>query len=132
MTMTIIVCSLSLISLFMIVFKEKELVRLVDFISKEIFDRMLVDEKNSVEKLAFDSPTKPFLRFLAKHYNLLDFLPQTNNFVVYREFFSTNLRNQVDYAPKIFLNNKPNQLNEKRIANVGSSIICMFCLKEII
>lgn len=40
------------------------------------------------EQLAIDKPSDKFLAFLQKHYNLIDIVPQTNNFVVFEGFFS--------------------------------------------
>ena len=36
--------------------------------------------------LAYDRPSSKFLAFLKKYYNLEDYLPQTNNFVVFKEY----------------------------------------------
>lgn len=38
-------------------------------------------------RLGYDRPSSKFLAFLAKHYGLKDYTPQTNNFVVYRQYF---------------------------------------------
>jgi alpha-tubulin N-acetyltransferase 1 len=40
----------------------------------------------SPRQLAYDRPSPKFLNFLKKHYNLEDFTPQNNNFIVFREF----------------------------------------------
>jgi alpha-tubulin N-acetyltransferase 1 len=37
--------------------------------------------------LGYDKPTSLFLSFLRKHYGLRTFVPQTNNFVVFTNYF---------------------------------------------
>ena len=51
---------------------------------KKLFEHVLQHEKTRPEKLAYDRPSAKFLAFLGKHYNLSTFVPQRNNFVVFR------------------------------------------------
>lgn len=44
-------------------------------------------EKLDVKKIAIDRPSDKFLGFLRKHYGLVNFIPQVNNFVIYDGFF---------------------------------------------
>ena len=39
--------------------------------------------------LAYDRPSHKFLSFLRKHWGLVDYYPQSNNFVVYKDYFDT-------------------------------------------
>ena len=39
-------------------------------------------------KLAYDRPSGKFLAFLGKYYGLWDYTPQTNNFVVFHQYFA--------------------------------------------
>ena len=39
-------------------------------------------------KLAFDRPSSNMLPFLAKHFNLVDFVEQPNRFVIFNDFFA--------------------------------------------
>ncbi|XP_052831359.1 alpha-tubulin N-acetyltransferase isoform X2 [Octopus bimaculoides] len=55
---------------------------------KELFDYMLQDTRLQPCQLAIDKPSFKFSSFLKKHYNLIHSIPQTNNFVIYRGFFS--------------------------------------------
>ncbi|CAI9738643.1 alpha-tubulin N-acetyltransferase 1-like isoform X1 [Octopus vulgaris] len=55
---------------------------------KELFDHMLQDTRLLPCQLAIDKPSFKFSSFLKKHYNLVHSIPQTNNFVIYRGFFS--------------------------------------------
>jgi hypothetical protein len=41
-------------------------------------------------RLAYDRPSPKLLAFLAKHFGLKDFVPQSNNFVVYKVYFTGN------------------------------------------
>ena len=56
---------------------------------KKLFEHVLQHEKTRPEKLAYDRPSAKFLAFLGKHYNLSNFVPQRNNFVVFRRYFTT-------------------------------------------
>lgn len=51
---------------------------------------MLQYENIEPNKIAYDRPSNKLLSFLKKHYDLEDFIPQNNNFVIYRDFFSRN------------------------------------------
>eukprot|EP00729_Bicosta_minor_P009672 gene9672-22944_t len=52
-----------------------------------LFDHMLVEEKIHPYKLAVDKPSKKCFGFLAKHYGLKDYRPQSNNYAVFRQFW---------------------------------------------
>lgn len=70
---------------------------------KKLFDFMLRLEKIPAYHLAIDRPSEKSLKFLEKHYNLRNAIPQVNKFVVYQEFFhdrqipSRNRRNKYNY-----------------------------------
>jgi GNAT superfamily N-acetyltransferase len=55
---------------------------------KELYEFMLRTEGVSPNKIAIDRPSSKLVAFMRKHYGLSDFIPQNNNFVVYRQFFS--------------------------------------------
>ena len=57
-------------------------------LGKCLYERMLRDERTVPAALAYDRPSSKFIAFLAKHYGLRDYLPQSNNFVVFRKYFS--------------------------------------------
>jgi alpha-tubulin N-acetyltransferase 1 len=48
---------------------------------------MLEEENTQPKKLGYDRPSEKFLNFLSKHYNLKDYIPQNNNFVVFMDYF---------------------------------------------
>ena len=48
---------------------------------------MMEHENISAGKMAYDRPSPKLLSFLAKHFNLKVYSPQTNNFVVYNDYF---------------------------------------------
>jgi hypothetical protein len=48
---------------------------------------MLLTERLNAKKLAYDRPSNKLLRFLEKNFNLIDYIPQNNNFVVYNDYF---------------------------------------------
>ncbi len=43
--------------------------------------------------LAYDRPSAKLLNFLSKYYGLTDYTPQNNNFVVFKDYFSSNTTN---------------------------------------
>lgn len=48
---------------------------------------MLSREKIQPRKLGIDRPSSKFLNFLQKYYGLKDYVPQNNNFVVFKDYF---------------------------------------------
>lgn len=52
-----------------------------------LFEAMLERENIQPWKLAYDRPSVKFVNFLRKHYGLVDFTPQANNFVVFKKYF---------------------------------------------
>ena len=44
---------------------------------------MLANEGVQPHQLAYDRPSPKLIGFLRKHFRLQDFVPQTNNFVVF-------------------------------------------------
>ena len=57
---------------------------------KVLFDHMLLVENVLPHKLAIDRPSAKFLGFLRKHYALTEYIPQTNNFVVFNKYFDSS------------------------------------------
>jgi GNAT superfamily N-acetyltransferase len=59
-------------------------------IGKQLFEFMLgVEGNNSPARYGYDRPSHKLLAFLSKHYALSTFVPQNNNFVVFRKYFNT-------------------------------------------
>jgi alpha-tubulin N-acetyltransferase 1 len=54
---------------------------------QEVFEKFLIAENKTPEKLAYDRPSEKLIGFLKKHYSLSAFLPQNNNFVIFDRFF---------------------------------------------
>jgi alpha-tubulin N-acetyltransferase 1 len=54
---------------------------------KDLFEKMLQTEGVEPRKLAYDRPSPKLKGFLAKHYNLRNFVTQNNNFVVFDDYF---------------------------------------------
>ena len=55
-----------------------------------LFEFMLQQESIQPSRLAIDRPSPKFLGFLKKHYGLADFEAQTNNFVVFNQYFESS------------------------------------------
>lgn len=56
-------------------------------LGKQLFEAMLENESLQAHQLAYDKPSKKLLGFLKKHYNLANFVPQNNNFVIFQQFW---------------------------------------------
>ncbi|ESS63932.1 hypothetical protein TcG_03578 [Trypanosoma cruzi] len=54
---------------------------------KTLFDAMLLNEGLNPGEVAIDRPSVKFLAFLRKYYGLVEYTPQTNNFVVFHRYF---------------------------------------------
>jgi GNAT superfamily N-acetyltransferase len=57
-------------------------------IGKQVFEFMLQTEKSLPSQYGYDRPSTKLLAFLAKHYDLKNYIPQNNNYVVFRKYFS--------------------------------------------
>lgn len=53
-----------------------------------MFEKFLRAEGKAPDKLAYDRPSEKLISFLKKHYGLVKFVPQNNNFVVFDRYFS--------------------------------------------
>jgi alpha-tubulin N-acetyltransferase 1 len=53
-----------------------------------LYDAMIHREQIAPHHLGYDKPSPKFLGFLRKHFGLSDYIPQTNNFVVFEQYFS--------------------------------------------
>ena len=54
---------------------------------KEIYTAMINYENVAPRKMGYDRPSFKFLNFLKKYYNLEDYVPQNNNYVVFNDYF---------------------------------------------
>ena len=52
-----------------------------------LFEKMLEKEKVNPEKLAYDRPSPKLLGFLKKHYGLINYIPQNNNYVIFNQYW---------------------------------------------
>jgi alpha-tubulin N-acetyltransferase 1 len=48
---------------------------------------MLANEGVKPHELGYDRPSPKLLGFLRKHYHLANYVPQTNNYVVFSDYF---------------------------------------------
>ena len=67
---------------------------------------MLLKEKIEPRKLGIDRPSSKFLNFLQKYYGLKDYVPQNNNFVVFKDYFTDEPQKRDKYD--IYNNSKDN------------------------
>jgi alpha-tubulin N-acetyltransferase 1 len=61
---------------------------------KDLYDFVLQDQNIEPKMLAYDRPSHKFLSFLNKHFGLKDYFPQSNNFVIFDDYFK-HVKNQV-------------------------------------
>ncbi|OMJ91521.1 hypothetical protein SteCoe_5891 [Stentor coeruleus] len=54
---------------------------------KELYEYMLKEENTTPNKVPIDRPSAKLIGFMRKHYNLSDYIPQNNNYVIYRQYF---------------------------------------------
>lgn len=54
---------------------------------KIIFSEMIKRERIEPRKLGYDRPSIKFKNFLNKYFNLYSYIPQTNNFIVFQDYF---------------------------------------------
>jgi alpha-tubulin N-acetyltransferase 1 len=55
----------------------------------QLFDKMLESEKALPFRLAFDKPSEKLLGFMRKHYGLISYKRQNNNFLIFDQYFET-------------------------------------------
>lgn len=61
-------------------------------LGRELFDHMIQAEGIEPWQLAIDRPSHKFLSFFDRHFKLNSYTKQSNNFVVFRQFFSKNAK----------------------------------------
>ena len=54
---------------------------------KIIFSEMIKRENIEPRKLGYDRPSIKFINFLKKYYNLVDYVTQNNNYIVFKDYF---------------------------------------------
>lgn len=56
---------------------------------KELYEFMLKDAQIHPAKIAIDRPSLKLQSFMRKHYGLSQFIPQSNNYVIFSQFFDS-------------------------------------------
>lgn len=56
-------------------------------LGKALFVKMLNSENVLPSKLAYDRPSPKLIKFLQKHFSLVHYVPQNNNYVIFDEYF---------------------------------------------
>ncbi|KAG2492028.1 hypothetical protein HYH03_009757 [Edaphochlamys debaryana] len=59
-------------------------------VGKHLFEHFLTTEGLDPGCLAYDRPSPKLLGFLKKHYGLYEYVPQSNNYVVFSRYFDLN------------------------------------------
>ena len=102
---------------------------------------MLKFEKIYPENLAYDMATNSLMNFLFKHYNLNLTIPQTNNYVIFYDFFQhKKLENKQNSNNSVIKNyskfSSQNNNNTKvkfesptaKMASLGRDLVCNYQL----
>ena len=101
---------------------------------KLMFTEMLQKEKIEPRKLGYDRPSPKFINFLNKYYGLKNYIPQNNNFVVFKDYFideprkkdkydiynKNNYYNNNNYNSSYNNNYNSNHYTEKKIDNYNN------------
>ena len=82
-------------------------------VGKILFEAMLDHTNLPPNRFGYDRPSAKLLPFLARHYNLKSYVPQTNSFVVFNQYFTNPKATRQDYKtePKVS-SNKENKAEE--------------------
>jgi len=85
---------------------------------------MLNFENIEPKLLAYDRPSPKLIGFLRKHYQLVSYVTQNNNFVVFNEYFqhhnSKKIQNKLRNGLKANTNHRDSRSN---FANIGENLI---------
>ena len=57
---------------------------------RALFDVMLQYMNSKPALIAYDRPSHKLMSFLGKHFNLHNYVPQNNNYVVFDDYFTTS------------------------------------------
>lgn len=56
-------------------------------------------ERIEPSQIAYDRPSPKLIGFLRKHYNLTNYVPQNNNFVIFNQFFDKKATQSSEKEP---------------------------------
>lgn len=79
---------------------------------KIMFTEMLQKEKIEPRKMGYDRPSPKFINFLSKYFGLKNYVPQNNNFVVFKDYFLDVPKKKDKYE---IYNNNDNSLTKKKV-----------------
>ena len=85
---------------------------------KIMFTEMLSKEKIEARKMGFDRPSPKFINFLNKYYGLNDYVPQNNNYVVFKDYFIDVPEKRDKYD---IYNNNDNNYNYNNYSNYNNN-----------
>ena len=89
---------------------------------------MMMKEKIEARKMGFDRPSMKFINFLNKYFGLNDYVPQNNNYVVFKDYFidEPKSKDKYDIYSNIYdykkNNNYEDNNSRRKLRNYNSNI----------
>ena len=87
---------------------------------KKMIDEMLKDNRMEMSQIPIDRPSSLCLSFMAKHFGLVDYVPQSNNFVVFDQFWNNN--DDFNNLPPAIISRQNSNLYQKNNYNLNNNI----------
>lgn len=78
---------------------------------RAIFSKMLECEGVEASQLGYDRPSDKLISFLKKHYNLVEYIPQNNNFIVFNDYYLLR-NNRGKHQGNIYCKDNDNDYNQ--------------------
>ena len=91
-----------------------------------LFDYMLQYQSIKADQIAYDKPSHKLIAFLKKYYQLYDYIPQNNNFVIFNAYFSYNSKeeerkstNTLNYTYPNHTTNRSSSLSQQQHQSIN-------------
>lgn len=75
----------------------------------------------SPHEIAYDRPSPKLISFLKKYFSLVDYIPQNNNYVIFKEYFSSSSYKESKSSSTIEKDSKNDPKLESNINNINKN-----------